>query len=231
MEFPVNHFSPVPSPVDVWPVFNDDWWSTSRHLAQNSSSSCPVIVGELAALDVDVISVSFDVPSFPRSDVSLPVDGQVVIVSSDVFLLGQWLERPGSIDLLLSDEKLLVWGSVWSCCDKGASGWVCSQIRWACGSEGEIFETFASAAEISQVSLRIKNGCGQCVSVNSNFSFVSVFVHCVWDSLNSLPLINSGSEARFGILRINDSTSGSWCLCIFFQRNDQIIDSALCETT
>lgn len=231
MEFPVNHFSPVPSPVDFWPVFNNDRWSTSGHLSQNSSSCCPVIVGELTALDVDVISVSFDVPSFPRSDVSLPVDCQVVVVGSDVFLLSQWLESPGSINLLLSDEKLLVWGSIRSCCHKGASGWVCSQICWACGSEGEIFETFASAAEISQVSLRIKDSCGQCVSVNGNFSFVGVFVHGVWDSLNSLPFINSGSKVCLGILRINDSTSRSWCLCIFFQRNNQIIDSALCETT
>ena len=158
-------------------MFNDHCTCSSLELSQNGPTVDPVEKLELSTLNVDVASVSFNVPSFPRSHECLPVDGTSVAVGSDVFSLSQGLEGPSTVDLLFCSEKLSV---------GRRSGNVPLKIAGVGGqvtvshSEGEVIELFAPVADVSEIPLGVeKVGC-QIVSVKLGFDLqVSRFGHFI----------------------------------------------------
>ncbi len=151
--------SPVPKPVDGWPVLDDYRTCTSVELSQDWSATDPVEKFKLSTLDVDVVSVSFHVPSFPWSDVGSPVDGGSVVACTDVFTLSQGFEGPWTVDLLFPDEKLAVCWRACSWSNELEVSEVGSQVAFSL-LEREIFKLFASIANIAKVSLGVEESGG-----------------------------------------------------------------------
>jgi len=104
----LRRFSPVPQPLELGPIFDDQGGGSSIVLFQGQAIECPPVVSELSALNVNMGSMSFHVPSFPCSHECLIVDSDTVVGSSDVSVESQRSEGPCAVNLLFCDEKLVV---------------------------------------------------------------------------------------------------------------------------
>lgn len=154
-------------------------------LPQDQPRPNPVVIFKLGALHMDVISVSFHVPSFPWTNKCLQVDCHSVVAGSDVFSLGQWSECPWTVDLLLSGEKLGVgwtWGG-WG--DECEATDPCCQVVSSL-SEWQVFQLFASAANISEVFLGVEESCCKSVCIDLGSFKVGLFGYRCWNRLDCL---------------------------------------------
>lgn len=122
------------------------------------------MVNELSTLNVQMVIVPLNVPSFPSSHKTLVVYGGSIIGCSDVSVLGQGLESPCPVNLLFSCEQLVVVGG-WGDLESELVG-PGSQVVSA-NLESDVLETFALVAVV-KIILEVEDVFGRRVEVDGD---------------------------------------------------------------
>lgn len=166
-------------------MLNNDWASSRIKLFQYSTWTYPIVVLELGTLNMNVISVSLHVPSFPWTNVGLPIDCDSIITGSDVFSLSERSECPCSVDLLLSNKKLTV---QWRWRDLERKPCQASSQVTISHSESKVLKAFASVAHVAEIFLWVEKCSSQSICIDFKFwvNNVGLFGQCVRNILDSL---------------------------------------------